>query len=188
MNHPKWGNSRDCQISASYVTTIEVEVEVSAVTWFGGGRICKEKQSRQVRLSTVNGQTVPDDAFGQREFKYRCGLIKAINVLAGSRSRVTLYLDGFSNVAIDIGNTEFVFDDQLEEPVAEITFSGECTRYGVMPSGRTDNFVTMIFKDKEQMMEYFVATVSHPDSDKQVVRKNSSDPRRVRRSYWPFSY
>lgn len=132
------------------------------------------------------GDVVPDDVEAARVFKYRCGLIKAINVLSGSKSTVTMYLDGFHNIILDVGDTEFKFDSQLENgPVAEIIFQGYCTRRGKM-SYRETIFVFLIFKDQAQMKEFVVATTIAPDPEQEIKYHSYSSPDGGS-SLWPFA-
>ena len=175
-NDSKWGDPRDCQIDASATGDYVKEVEVSEMRIFGF--VVREAGKRKVTVygdfSTHKGDVVPDDVEAHRKFKHRCGLIKAINVFSGSKSTVTMYLDGFPNVILDAGNTEFKFDPQLDSgPVAEIVYRGHCTRRGSMSYGRTDIFASLIFKDQNQMREFVVATTTAPDPEQKTVYRSS---------------
>jgi hypothetical protein len=117
----------------------------------------------EVDLDTRKGDEMPDDVRGVRVFEYTCGLIKAVNSVAGNHSGMTLYLDGFPNAHLSVANTRFKFDPALENgPVAEIRFRGFGTRYGEFEHGRTDEFVTLIFKDEAQMRSSVVAVAATP--------------------------
>lgn len=175
-NDSKWGDPRDCQIEASFSGgyTKEVEVPEKRILGFTVREAGKKKVTVYGNFSTDEGDIVPDDVGAHRKFKYRCGLIKAINVFSGSKSKVTMYLDGFPNVILDVGNTEFKFDPQLENgPVAEIVYRGHCTRRGKMEYGRTDTFASLIFKDQSQMKEFVVATTTTPDPEQKTVYRSS---------------
>ncbi|MDO8496026.1 MAG: hypothetical protein Q7S43_01070 [bacterium] len=175
-NDSKWGDPRDCQVEASFSGEYikEVEVPEKRVLGFIVRDAGRKKVTTYGNLSTDKGDIVPDDVEAHRKFKYRCGLIKAINVFSGSKSTVTMYLDGFPNVILDVGNTEFKFDPQLENgPVAEIIYRGHCTRRGKMLYGRNDTFASLIFKDQNQMKEFIVATTTTPDPEQKTVYRSS---------------
>lgn len=172
----RWGDPRDCQIEASFhgEHVKEVEVPERRILGFVVRKAHKEKVAVYGKLSTGQGDVVPDDIVAFRRFKYRCGLIKAINVFSGSESWVTIYLDGFPNVVLHVSGTEFKFDPQLKSgPVAEITYEGECTRHGEILSYERTNFASLIFKDQDQMREFVVATTTARNPGQETVYRSS---------------
>lgn len=175
----KWGNPRANQVSARYSTYVK---KPDTILFF----IPVEREV-YTTFDTKNGDEVPDDVKAKRTFLFTCGLIKAINVLAGTKSVMTLYLDGFSNVDLTIGNTAFEFDPELEEPTATLLFESEGKRFE--QTSRTDKFVTMTFRDREQMQEYVIATTTEPDP-KKVTRyrsRNSSGMDSGSSALWPLA-
>lgn len=176
-NHPKWGNPQDNQIKASFSGDLEEEVTVSRVSLLGITlrKAGKRKVKKYSKLSTEAGDTVPDGLEAWRTFKHRCGLIRAISVLSGSKSTVTIYLDGFTNLIIDIEKTEFKFDPELEDgPVAEIIYEARCTRHGNTKGNQKYLLVSLIFTSQEQMKDFVIATTTMPDPQ----GPTSSSPRR----------
>ncbi len=190
-NDSKWGDPRDCQVEASFSGEYvkEVEVPERRVLGFLVRDARRKKVTAYGDISTDKGDIVPDDVEAHRKFQYRCGLIKAINVFSASESTVTMYLDGFPNVFLDVGDTEFRFDPQLENgPVTEITYQGHCTRRGKMPHGRRDIFASLIFKDQNQMKEFVVATTTTPDPKTETVYRSSGyRSSNMGSSLWPLA-
>jgi hypothetical protein len=115
-------------------------------------------------------ELVPDNEEAYREFRFRCGLIKAINVLSGQGSAMTLYLDGFPNGTLNMGQTEFRFDSTLEHgPVADITFKANCVRQDEARNATpTIIFASLVFKDRAQMELFVVAVATAPNQEKNV--------------------
>ena len=190
-NDSKWGDPRDCQIKAEFSgrQTKEVDVPEKRILGFLVREAGKEKVVIHGYFSTEKNDVIPDDLEAQRKFKHRCGLIKAINVFSGSKSRMTMYLDGFPNVVLDVANTKFEFDPQLEDgPVAEITYGGFCTRRGEMKYGRRDSFVSLIFKNQDQMKEFVVATTTTPDPEQGATSRSSGhNSSNSDSSLWPLA-
>ena len=193
-NDSRWGDPRDCQVGASFSGDFikEVEVPEKRILGFVVRRASRKQVLIHVNLSMDRGDAVPDDVEADREFRYRCGLIKAVNVFSGDKSTMTMYLDGFPNVIIDVGNTEFRFDPQLENgPVAEILYRGRCTRRGKMPYGRINIFASLVFKDQTQMEKFVVATTTTPDPEqKQKMERHSGSSYRSSGSgspFWPLA-
>ncbi len=134
-------------------------INVSAITILGfelrapGTKVIEEYGD----LRASKGDEIPDTDYVYRTFLVRCRLLK---VAKGSKGHyktpaLLIFLDGFYNVSIAVGNTTFVFDEKVEaEPEVEVIYRGQCTRYGCMSNGRTDQSVKMFFKDKEQMNKY----------------------------------
>ncbi|OGY91076.1 MAG: hypothetical protein A3B31_01485 [Candidatus Komeilibacteria bacterium RIFCSPLOWO2_01_FULL_53_11] len=189
----KWGDPREHQVEAFTTGRYKKEVDVPEKRFLGMvvRRAGKETVEAWGTHSTLDGAVFPDDVEVTRKFKHRCGLIKAVNVLSGSKSTMTLYLDGFHNVILGVENTEFKFDPQLENgPVADILYEEDCTRRGKMKSGRQDVFAAMIFKDQNQMREFVIATTTAPDPEQKTeyharhVHHGSSDSVS---SVWPLA-
>jgi len=177
----KWGNPRAHQIRASY----RGHKEVPRSAFFGQIRWTEQVSCQ---LDTANGDEVPaDDIEARRTYKYTCGLIKAINVLSGSKSVFTLYVDGFSNVDLSIGNTKFEFDPDLEEPTVTLTFTSVGTRHEA--THRTDDFAVLTFRDQAQMREYVLAVTTTPDPEK--IRRGGyhsySSPSNGDCGLWPLA-
>lgn len=171
----KWGNPRDNQIEATVYGPYNETITIPEVRFLGFA-IRKERHEEVAKYqdrSTVQGDEIPDDISASRKFKFRCGLIKAINSFSGDHSGMTLYLDGFPNVFLGIGNIEFQFDPELtEEPIAEIIFSGHGTRKGKFERGRKDEYAFLIFKDRDQMRQFVIAT--HSGSNPGQVHQSGS--------------
>ncbi len=150
----KWGNPFENQVEATFYGPFEKEIDIPERRILGWviSKARRETVSRCGNLSTANGDMIPDDARADRKFKFRCGLIKAINVVdPDSTTRLILYLDGFPNVELNIVCTAFNFDPNLEgDPVVDILFSGSCPRKGGIDYGET-NFATLVFKDRDQL-------------------------------------
>ncbi len=186
----KWGDPQDCQVEASFSGWYAKKVKVpeKRILGFLVQRAGEDTETVYGDFSTDRGEVVPDYLAADRKFKYRCGLIKAINVLSGSASMMTLYLDGFPNVLLNVANTEFGFDLRLENgPVAEIVYGGHCTRRGKMLHGRKDSFVSLIFKDQEQMREFVVATTTTPDPEQKTVYRSSGRRASGGSLLWPLA-
>ena len=183
-------DTRACQTEAtcSGYQTIEVEIPERRILGFVVRKAYKNEVTEKRNLSTEKGDVISDDMIANRTFVYRCGLIKAINVLSGSSSSMTLYLDGFSNMNTSIDNTKFKFDSKLENgPVVDITLKGWCTRYGDMSGGRRDE-ICLVFRDQDQMKEFVLATTSAPEPEQSTV---SASPYNYARpssdvSLWPL--
>lgn len=189
INDSIWGNPYDCQTDVSLIGgsyTKKVEVPEKRVFGF----VVRKSSKKDVRVHLNEGDMVPDDVEARRNFKYRCGLIKVINVFFGNESTMTIYLDGFRNIILDVRNTEFKFDPQLENgPVAEIFFQELCTRRGEISEGGTETFFAfLIFKDQDQMREFVVATTTTPDPEQKMVYHSSSYRNsRGSSSLWPLA-
>lgn len=161
----KWGDPRDNQIRASAHHDLKEKVR---------GLLLTRTVYSSVHLDTDKGDEVPDDIEAERTFLFRCGLIEAINAFSGERSRITFYLDGYPNLSIAIENTSFKFDLSVgDEPVAEVKFSGVGTRRGKFKWGRSDDFVTITFGDKEQI-GYFVSYIPALGDPERTHRRRSS--------------
>lgn len=177
MSENNQDNYRVCQVGATFsgMRTKEIVVPEKRILGFVVRKAGTKKLTEYGHVSTYDGDVVPDDVEAMRKFKHRCGLIKTINVFSGEKSMMTIYLDGFPNVILDVGNTQFKFDPQLENgPTAEITYRGLCTRYGQMSQGRKDMFATLVFKNQEQMKEFVVATTTTPDPKEKIQYRSSS--------------
>ena len=181
-----WGNLQDNQTQAVYIGYRRVHVPEKRI-W--GIRVRKARWKTgelPEKFDTANGDQVPDDVEATRTYLFRCGLIKAINVLS-TRSRFILYLDGYRNMDVSTGQIRLKFDDGLDDgPVAEICISAECTRYGEMFWNKEHHYVNLIFKDEDQMRATLIAVPvnSTPDSDPEYsssTRKSSGDC-----SAWPL--
>lgn len=187
-SNSRWGNSRDNQTKAYVNGDWMKTVEVPERLVFG---IFKRKSyTKQERVHSSDREPVPDEIEAYRTFKHRCALIKAVNVLSGSNSTLTLYLEGFSNMNMSIQGTSFVFDSEIgDTPVVDITFSGHCTRYGKMKHGYRDEFVSLIFRDKDQMKDFVVATTTAPDPERISSIRSSSGYHRSNEgsSLWPLA-
>jgi hypothetical protein len=103
---------------------------------------------------------------------------------------MTLYLDGFPNTLLDVVNTAFEFDSELEDgPVAEILYGGTCTKRGYIRNNNyygSSFYVSLIFRDEAQMRECVVATATVPDPEKETVYRSSSSSSSSGGA-WPFA-
>jgi hypothetical protein len=152
----KWGDTRANQLEACKWGKREKEVEVSELRLFGCviRKAGKRKVSVECKLSTKEGDHIGDDEEVKRTFKYRCGLIKVICGFSRGYSMMILFLDGWDNMGLSVGETEIRFDEQLVgDPVVDLVFYGDCTRYGKMDYCRLSS-VVLVFKDKKQFDQY----------------------------------
>lgn len=191
-NDSKWGDPRDCQVKVFLESwecfTKEVEIPERRIFGVVVRKAGKRQEEVYGKDLKYKGGVIPDDAKAHRKFRYRCGLVKAINVLSGTKSTMTLYLDSFINTSLDLGKTEFRFDPQLEDgPVVEISYWGFCTRRGGMPNKLEMAFASLIFKDQNQMKEFVVAITTTPDPEQKMVYRSDESSDSGESCLWPFA-
>ena len=130
----RWGNPRDNQLSA----------EKSASAY--------KKKS----------EVLDEEKDVHRSFRFRCSLIKALNLIGHEVSDAQLYLDGYDNLRLSSGRVSFNFvqkpTSEGELPVVDVYFNGYGSRWGRLRHYAVTS-VTIWFKDREQFEQYVTAVI-----------------------------
>jgi hypothetical protein len=186
MKKIHWSDRRDVQLEASFHGPRLVTREVPGWKFLGFIPIGPKTES-DWEHQVLTGDQVPDDLFAVRTFLSQAPVIKVINVLSGSRSTLSIYLEGRESWNMDLSDMAFVFDTNHDgPPTFEVIFQGSCTRTG--PMEFTANILArrLIFRDRAQMEEYLIATTTSPDPATRTVHhrphRSTGGP-----SLWPLA-
>lgn len=182
----KWGDPRADQIEVSARGDWSEPARRPARKLFGvtlrPARIVMVK-----KYGDIPARHITDDRDEcKRVFRFRCGLIKAINVV-GEKSTYLLYLEGYHNIQIPADAVRFDFNPEAESchSLATIVFTGWGTRHGAL-RGYQVHSVDLQFRDEQQLREHLVAV---PAS---TPRPEKSAPQQIRHIHqsgsdvWPF--
>ncbi|NCN07696.1 hypothetical protein GW933_03300 [Candidatus Falkowbacteria bacterium] len=196
LTNSKWCNPRSNQISVTnWPVARKVQIEVPEFKLLGF-RLIPAHTKVKTEYVEISKDEVPDSKKVWREFKHRCGLIKAIYIVGAESSKAILLFDGYRNETVPISkiriNVLSESDSQLDDtpsPIAEICFTGFGERYGGLTMYEV-NSITLWFHNNEELRSHLVA-MTRPvdeiseklkDCQRQMVEASQVN----NNSFWPF--